>query len=69
MSLEEVFEALMNQIVNLVLTAHPTHSVCRSFLQKHGRIWDWLAQLYAKDITSDGQGTEKECCEAIRQYS
>lgn len=33
----EVFDALKNQTVDLVLTAHPTQSVRRSLLQKHGR--------------------------------
>ncbi|KAL3325605.1 hypothetical protein AABB24_036706 [Solanum stoloniferum] len=50
---QEVFNALKNQTVDLVLTAHPTQSVRRSLLQKHGRIRDCLAQLYAKDITPD----------------
>jgi phosphoenolpyruvate carboxylase len=34
----EVFDALKNQTVDLVLTAHPTQSVRRSLLQKHGRL-------------------------------
>lgn len=34
---EEVFDALKNQTVDLVLTAHPTQSVRRSLLQKFGR--------------------------------
>lgn len=34
---QEVFDALKNQTVDLVLTAHPTQSVRRSLLQKHGR--------------------------------
>ncbi|KAG5398609.1 hypothetical protein IGI04_020423 [Brassica rapa subsp. trilocularis] len=50
---EEIFDALKNQTVDLVLTAHPTQLVRRSLLQKHGRIRDCLAQLYAKDITPD----------------
>ncbi|KAJ1285471.1 hypothetical protein BS78_03G282000 [Paspalum vaginatum] len=49
----EVFDALKNQTVDLVLTAHPTQSVRRSLLQKHGRIRNCLSQLYAKDITPD----------------
>jgi phosphoenolpyruvate carboxylase len=36
-SREEVFDALKNQTVDLVFTAHPTQSVRRSLLQKHGR--------------------------------
>ncbi|XP_028109947.1 phosphoenolpyruvate carboxylase 2-like isoform X2 [Camellia sinensis] len=50
---EEVFDALKNQTVDLVFTAHPTQSVCKSLLQKHGRIRNCLIQLYAKDITPD----------------
>ena len=34
---QEVFDELKNQTVDLVLTAHPTQSVRRSLLQKHGR--------------------------------
>ncbi|XP_057730849.1 uncharacterized protein LOC130946193 [Arachis stenosperma] len=34
---QEVFDALKKQTVDLVLTAHPTQSVRRSLLQKHGR--------------------------------
>lgn len=34
---QEVFDALKNQTVDLVLTAHPTQSIRRSLLQKHGR--------------------------------
>ena len=34
---KQVFEALKCQTVDLVLTAHPTQSVRRSLLQKHGR--------------------------------
>jgi len=33
----EIFEALKNQTVDLVLTAHPTQSVRRALLQKHTR--------------------------------
>jgi len=40
-----VFEALKNQSVDLVLTAHPTQSVRRSLLQKHARIRNCLNQL------------------------
>lgn len=47
----EIFDALKNQTVDLVLTAHPTQSIRRSLLQKHGRIRNCLTQLYAKDIT------------------
>ncbi|RYR10674.1 hypothetical protein Ahy_B05g079153 [Arachis hypogaea] len=35
---QEVFDALKNQTVDLVLTAHPTQFVRRSLLQKHGRL-------------------------------
>lgn len=36
---EEIFDALKNQTVDLVLTAHPTQSVRRSLLQKHARFF------------------------------
>ncbi|GAA0184806.1 lyase [Lithospermum erythrorhizon] len=61
---EEVFDALKNQTVDLVLTAHPTQSVRRSLLQKHGRIRNCLAQLYAKDITPDDK---QELDEALQR--
>ncbi|KAK1388824.1 Phosphoenolpyruvate carboxylase [Heracleum sosnowskyi] len=61
---EEVFESLKNQTVDLVLTAHPTQSVRRSLLQKHARIRDCLAQLYAKDITPDDK---QELDEALQR--
>lgn len=34
---QEIFEALKDQTVDLVFTAHPTQSVRRSLLQKHTR--------------------------------
>ncbi|KAL9243752.1 hypothetical protein vseg_017603 [Gypsophila vaccaria] len=61
---QEVFDTLKNQTVDLVLTAHPTQSVRRSLLQKHGRIRDCLAQLYAKDITPDDK---QELDEALQR--
>ncbi|CAI9089214.1 OLC1v1023748C2 [Oldenlandia corymbosa var. corymbosa] len=61
---EEVFDALKNQTVDLVLTAHPTQSVRRSLLQKHGRIRNCLTQLYAKDITPD---EKQELDEALQR--
>ncbi|WJX44648.1 Phosphoenolpyruvate carboxylase 1 [Trifolium repens] len=60
----EVFDALKSQTVDLVLTAHPTQSVRRSLLQKHGRIRDCLTQLYAKDITPDDK---QELDEALQR--
>ncbi|KAG1367917.1 Phosphoenolpyruvate carboxylase, housekeeping isozyme [Cocos nucifera] len=60
----EVFDALKNQTVDLVLTAHPTQSVRRSLLQKHARIRNCLAQLYAKDITPDDK---QELDEALQR--
>ncbi|GER47635.1 phosphoenolpyruvate carboxylase [Striga asiatica] len=63
---QEVFDALKNQTVDLVFTAHPTQSVRRSLLQKHGRIRDCLAQLYAKDITPDDK---QELDEALQRES
>ncbi|KAG6685438.1 hypothetical protein I3842_12G112300 [Carya illinoinensis] len=61
---QEVFDALKNQTVDLVFTAHPTQSVRRSLLQKHGRIRNCLAQLYAKDITPDDK---QELDEALQR--
>ncbi|KAF2287321.1 hypothetical protein GH714_039624 [Hevea brasiliensis] len=61
---EEVFDALKNQTVDLVFTAHPTQSVRRSLLQKHARIRNCLAQLYAKDITPDDK---QELDEALQR--
>ncbi|GMP40007.1 hypothetical protein CsSME_00010629 [Camellia sinensis var. sinensis] len=61
---EEVFDALKNRTVDLVFTAHPTQSVHRSLLQKHGRIRNCLTQLYAKDITPDDR---QELDEALQR--
>ncbi|KAH0654006.1 hypothetical protein KY289_031684 [Solanum tuberosum] len=60
----EVFEALKNQTVDLVFTAHPTQATRRSLLQKHARIRNCLAQLYAKDITPDDK---EELDEALQR--
>ncbi|KAL6845537.1 hypothetical protein ACP4OV_025032 [Aristida adscensionis] len=60
----EVFDALKNQTIDLVLTAHPTQSVRRSLLQKHGRIQNCLTKLYAKDITPD---EKQELDEALQR--
>ncbi|XP_050890848.1 phosphoenolpyruvate carboxylase 2-like [Lathyrus oleraceus] len=50
---EEVFDALKNQTVDLVLTAHPTQSIRRSLLQKHGRfvlfMELWITAYYAEN--------------------
>ncbi|KAL8461109.1 hypothetical protein ACS0TY_032546 [Phlomoides rotata] len=61
---QEVFDALKNQTVDLVLTAHPTQSVRRSLLQKHARIRECLTQLNAKDITPDDK---QELDEALQR--
>ncbi|KAL0306578.1 UNVERIFIED_CONTAM: Phosphoenolpyruvate carboxylase [Sesamum radiatum] len=61
---QEVFDALKNQTVDLVFTAHPTQSVRRSLLQKHGRIRNCLTKLYAKDITPDDK---QELDEALQR--
>ncbi|GLJ38512.1 hypothetical protein SUGI_0784760 [Cryptomeria japonica] len=60
----EVFDALKNQTVDLVLTAHPTQSVRRSLLQKHARIRNCLSQLYSKDVTPD---EKQELDEALQR--
>nr|QFR35816.1 phosphoenolpyruvate carboxylase [Chandrasekharania keralensis] len=61
---EEVFDALKNQTVDLVFTAHPTQSIRRSLLQKHARIRNCLTQLYAKDITANDK---QELDEALQR--
>ncbi|XP_055824649.1 phosphoenolpyruvate carboxylase-like [Solanum dulcamara] len=61
---QEVFDALKNQTVDLVFTAHPTQSTRRSLLQKHARIRNCLAQLYGKDITPDDK---EELDEALQR--
>nr|UZC49310.1 PEPC1 [Salsola ferganica] len=61
---QEIFETLKNQTVDLVLTAHPTQSVRRSLLQKHGRIRDCMTQLHAKDISADDK---QELDEALQR--
>ncbi|KAI3818829.1 hypothetical protein L1987_12650 [Smallanthus sonchifolius] len=61
---QQVFDSLKNQTVDIVLTAHPTQSIRRSLLQKHGRIRNCLAQLYAKDITPSDR---KELDEALQR--
>uniref|UniRef100_A0A453S5P5 phosphoenolpyruvate carboxylase n=1 Tax=Aegilops tauschii subsp. strangulata TaxID=200361 RepID=A0A453S5P5_AEGTS len=53
---EEVFDALKNQTVDLVFTAHPTQSI--------RRIRNCLRQLYAKDITADDK---QELDEALQR--
>ncbi|KAJ3686333.1 hypothetical protein LUZ61_015497 [Rhynchospora tenuis] len=70
-SKEEVFEALKNQTVDLVFTAHPTQAIRRSVLQKHGRIRTCLRQFCAKDITVDdkqefGESLQREILAAFR---
>lgn len=61
---KEIFDALKNQTVDLVLTAHPTQSIRRSLLQKHARIRNCLIQLNAKDITPDDK---QELDEALQR--
>ncbi|KZV42136.1 phosphoenolpyruvate carboxylase 2 [Dorcoceras hygrometricum] len=52
-NLAEEVQIAHQSTVDLVFTAHPTQSIRRSLLQKHGRIRNCLAQLYDKDITPD----------------
>ncbi|RYR37693.1 hypothetical protein Ahy_A09g042565 [Arachis hypogaea] len=49
---QEVFDALKEQTVDLVLTAHPTQSVRRSLLQKHGRFVTELRNNYSPLTTN-----------------
>ncbi|XP_061343722.1 phosphoenolpyruvate carboxylase 2 isoform X2 [Gastrolobium bilobum] len=55
----EVFDALKNQTVDLVLTAHPTQSVRRSLLQKHGRFVHYINQ-YSVVLTQSNYGNDKQ---------
>ncbi|CAH8363556.1 unnamed protein product [Eruca vesicaria subsp. sativa] len=59
---EEIFDALKNQTVDLVLTAHPTQSVRRSLLQKHGR----LVVLFTEPIYVLVLNLSSLCCFRIR---
>jgi len=61
---QEIFEALKDQTVDLVFTAHPTQSVRRSLLQKHSRIRDCLSQMYQDDITPE---EKEELDEALQR--
>ncbi|PWZ04031.1 Phosphoenolpyruvate carboxylase 1 [Zea mays] len=63
-SLEEVFEALKNQTVDLVFTAHPTQSARRSLLQKNARIRNCLTQLNARtSLTMTSRSSMRLCRE------
>ena len=42
---QEVFDALKNQTIDLVFTAHPTQSIRRSLLQKHAR-FEFMISLF-----------------------
>ncbi|GJP55612.1 hypothetical protein CLOM_g14562 [Closterium sp. NIES-68] len=62
---EEIYEALCNQRVDLVLTAHPTQSIRRSLLQKHARIRNLLTQRHEqKKLTPE---RDLELTEAIKR--
>ncbi|KAI3712379.1 hypothetical protein L1987_70933 [Smallanthus sonchifolius] len=55
-------DALKNQTVDLIFSAHPTQSVCKSLLHKPGRIRYCLAQLYARDISLDDKRSHMMLC-------
>jgi phosphoenolpyruvate carboxylase len=61
---QEIYQALKDQTVDLVLTAHPTQSVRRSLLQKHSRIRSCLSQMHQKDVTPD---EKQELDEALQR--
>lgn len=61
---EEIFEALKEQTVDLVFTAHPTQSIRRSLLQKHSRIRNLLSRLHAETLTVDKKA---EILEALKR--
>ena len=56
---EEVYEALLLQKVDIVLTAHPTEVNRRTLLRKYREISECLAQLDKKDLSP----YEKSQCE------
>ena len=56
---EEVFDALLLQKVDIVLTAHPTEVNRRTLLRKYREIAECLAQLDKKDLSP----YEKSQCE------
>ncbi|PWZ34529.1 hypothetical protein Zm00014a_039635 [Zea mays] len=61
---EEVFEALKNQTVDLVFTAHPTQSARRLLLQKNARIRNCLTQLNARtSLTMTSRSSMRLCRE------
>ncbi|KAL5650280.1 hypothetical protein ACJX0J_041089, partial [Zea mays] len=61
---KEVFEALKNQTVDLVFTAHPTQSSRRSLLQKNARIRNCLTQLNARtSLTMTSRSSMRLCRE------
>jgi len=51
---QEVFDALMNQTMDLVLIANPTQSIHKSLLQKHGRYICYITLTNICYIMKDG---------------
>ena len=56
---QEIFDALLVQKVDIVLTAHPTEVNRRTLLRKYREISECLAQLDKKDLSP----YEKSQCE------
>jgi phosphoenolpyruvate carboxylase len=61
---EEIYDALLLQKVDIVLTAHPTEVNRRTLLRKYKEISESLAKLDKKDLSPY---EKSECEEALRR--
>ena len=61
---DEIYDALMLQKVDIVLTAHPTEVNRRTLLRKYREISESLAQLDKKDLSPY---EKSQCEEALRR--
>ena len=61
---EEIYDALLLQKVDIVLTAHPTEVNRRTLLRKYKEVFESLAKLDKKDMSPY---EKSECEEALRR--
>ena len=61
---QEIFDALLLQKVDIVLTAHPTEVNRRTLLRKYKEVSESLAKLDKKDLSPY---EKSECEEALRR--
>jgi phosphoenolpyruvate carboxylase len=61
---EEIYDALLLQKVDIVLTAHPTEVNRRTLLRKYKEVSESLAKLDKKDMSPY---EKSECEEALRR--